>query len=177
MARSRPPSLPLSLYQNCHCWNPYPDNISPIVQLPKRGFVSINQSLGGCQIKYRQTRVKELEIVQIYISLTFPVISPLLGRVPHRHHFHNSARDWMENIFYLNGNVENVAFQPIVFDCKRLELAGFTENITLSLSVFSMIRIYILCISMPKQKCQIYIQNYKTKSNTQSPSVVSVAAV
>ena len=41
----------------------------------------------------------------------------------------------MENIFYLNGNVENVAFQPIVFDCKRLELAGFTENITLSLSV------------------------------------------
>ena len=80
MARS--PLAPL--YQNCHCWNPYPDNISPIVQLSKRGFVSINQSLGGCQIKYRQTRVKELEIVQIYISLTFPVISPLLGRVPHR---------------------------------------------------------------------------------------------
>ena len=80
----------------------------------------------------------------------------------------------MENIFYLNGNVENVAFQPIVFDCKRLELAGFTENITHSVSL---LHIYILCISMLKQKCQIYIQNYKTKSNTQSPSVVSVAAV
>ena len=52
----------------------------------------------------------------------------------------------MENIFYLNGNVENVAFQPIVFDCKRLELAGFTENITHSVSL---LRIYIyvyICI-------------------------------
>ena len=56
----------------------------------------------------------------------------------------------MENIFYLNGNVENVAFQAIVFDCKRLELAGFTENITLSVSLLCDPHLYFLHIDAKK---------------------------
>ena len=82
------------LYQNCHCWNPSPDNKPNCSTFKKR--ICINQSvIGGCQIKYRRAGVKELGIVQIYISAVFPVISPLLGsRAPRRrHHFHNSARD------------------------------------------------------------------------------------
>ena len=127
------PSLPL--YQNCHCWNPStPRIITPIVQLSKRGFVSINQSLQGCQIKYRLGASQRIGELCKYI---FPVISPLLGRVARRRHFHNSVRDWMENIFYLNGNVENVAFQPNVFDCKRLQRVRDLQKMSLPLLVFS----------------------------------------
>ena len=66
---SRPPSIK-TVTVGIH-----PRIISPIVQLSKRGFVSINQSLRGCcQIKYRRES-KNWELCK-YI---FPVISRLLG--------------------------------------------------------------------------------------------------
>ena len=73
MARS--PLAPL--YQNCHCWNPSPDNKPNCPTFKKR--ICINQSVIAGLSNKIQARVKELGIVQIYISVVFPVISRLLG--------------------------------------------------------------------------------------------------
>ena len=139
--------------------------IRPTVRLSKRGFVSINQLLLGCQIKYRRARQR---IVQIYISVVFPVISRLLGS-----RAHNSGRDWMENIFYLNGNLENGAFQPNVFDCKRFQRAMSRRIYRIyeehSLCLFSVFSVALYCkIKQQTPKDQISwvcIWKFKTTSN------------
>ena len=92
----------------------------------------------------------------------------------------------MENIFYLNGNVENVAFQPSVYlianGYNACCLAGFTENIAPTVIFLLDLHLYFLHIDQcqnifQKQKRKICIQNLKPNQNAQSCSVVSVAAV
>ena len=92
----------------------------------------------------------------------------------------------MENIFYLNGNVENVAFQPSVYlianGYNACCLAGFTENIAPAISFPYDLHSYFWHIDQcqkisQKQKCKIYIQNFKPNQNALSRTVVSVAAV
>ena len=160
-----PPTSP-PLYQNCQCRNLCPDNKTKCPTFKKR--ICINQSIVTWLSNKIQARVKELGIVQIYISVVFPVISRLLGS-----RAHNSGRDWMENIFYLNGNLENGAFQPNVFDCKRFQRAMSRRIYKIyeehSLCLFSVFSVALYCkIKQQTPKDQISwvcIWKFKTTSN------------
>ena len=174
MARS--PLAPL--YQNCHCWNPSPDNKPNCPTFKKR--ICINQSLIAALSNKIQARVKELGIVQIYISVVFPVISRLLGSRAQPPPFSQFRPRLNGKYSLFEWKCRKRRFSA---ECIWLQTvatrAGFTENVSPFVSFLSQKSAFIFFAGLFKEKCihKAKMSKEKPNQNTQSSSVVSVAAV
>ena len=168
MARS--PLAPL--YQNCHCWNPSPDNKPNCPTFKKR--ICINQSVIAGLSNKIQARVKELGIVQIYISVVFPVISRLLGSRAPPPPFSQFRPRLNGKYFLFEWKCRKRRFSA---ECIWLQTvatrAGFTENVSPFVSFLSQKSAFIFFADLVKEKYIHKAEMSKVKTKSKYPEFLS----